>query len=144
EDFAALCRRERCPFAGVGVATAEERPVDGHGVLAPSQPALRLAVQPRAGSGPALANARPTAVIYGKPQKMHRDTARVAPQRWPQLHVVAVAAGGTSAGALHEAGLRVLAHPSVASTQFLVTIGDRSVGGLTARDQMVGPWQLPV
>src|SRR3546814_19356049 len=45
---------------------------------------------------------------------------------------------------LHEAGLRVLAHPTVASKSFLVTIGERSVGGLTARDQMVGPWQLPV
>src|SRR5690606_9913816 len=46
--------------------------------------------------------------------------------------------------ALPDAGLRVLAHPTVAAKQFLVTIGDRSVGGLTARDQMVGPWQLPV
>ena len=45
---------------------------------------------------------------------------------------------------LQEAGLRVLAHPTVASKNFLVTIGDRSVGGLTAREQMVGPWQLPV
>src|SRR5690606_27351790 len=45
---------------------------------------------------------------------------------------------------LREAGLRVLAHPTVAAKQFLVTIGDRAVGGLTARDQLVGPWQMPV
>ncbi len=38
----------------------------------------------------------------------------------------------------------MLAHPSVASKNFLVTIGDRSVGGLTAREQMIGPWQLPL
>ena len=50
----------------------------------------------------------------------------------------------TAALDLREAGLRVLAHPTVAAKNFLVTIGDRTVGGLTARDQMVGPWQLPV
>src|SRR5690606_503273 len=72
------------------------------------------------------------------------DTARTTPHRWPQLNAVALAAAGRPGEALHEAGLRVLAHPTVAAKQFLVTIGDRSVGGLTARDQMVGPWQLPV
>ena len=143
-ELAALCRRERCPFAVVGVATAEEHLVVGHGVLAPSDDALGLDVQPRAASAPALPIDLPMDVIFGKPPKMHRDTARVAPNRWPQLNVVALAAGGTAGAALHEAGLRVLAHPTVASKQFLVTIGDRSVGGLTARDQMVGPWQLPV
>ena len=67
---------------------------------------------------------------------MHRDTAHPPAPRWPALKT-----GGLD---LHEAGLRVLAHPTVASKNFLVTIGDRSVGGLTAREQMVGPWQLPV
>jgi phosphoribosylformylglycinamidine synthase len=56
--------------------------------------------------------------------------------RWPEL--------STDALDLHDAGLRVLAHPTVASKNFLITIGDRTVGGLTARDQMVGPWQMPV
>lgn len=75
-------------------------------------------------------------LLFGKPPKMHRDAQRPRPTRWPSL--------STDTLDLHEAGLRVLAHPTVASKNFLVTIGDRSVGGLTARDQMVGPWQLPV
>jgi phosphoribosylformylglycinamidine synthase len=75
-------------------------------------------------------------VLFGKPPKMHRDTAHPPSPPWPEL--------ATSALDLREAGLRVLAHPTVASKSFLVTIGDRTVGGLTARDQMVGPWQLPV
>jgi phosphoribosylformylglycinamidine synthase len=75
-------------------------------------------------------------LLFGKPPKMHRDTAHPAPPRWPELAVGALD--------LHQAGLRVLAHPTVACKSFLVTIGDRTVGGLTARDQMVGPWQLPV
>jgi phosphoribosylformylglycinamidine synthase len=67
---------------------------------------------------------------------MHRDTARPAPVRWRMLDTASVD--------LHDAGLRVLAHPTVAAKQFLITIGDRTVGGLSTRDQMVGPWQLPV
>jgi len=67
---------------------------------------------------------------------MHRDTVHPPAPRWPELK--------TAALDLHQAGLRVLAHPAVASKSFLVTIGDRSVGGLTAREQMVGPWQLPL
>ncbi len=75
----------------------------------------------------------PMDVLFGKPPKMHRDTAHPPTPRWPALKT-----GGLD---LQEAGLRVLAHPTVASKNFLVTIGDRSVGGLTAREQMVGPWQ---
>jgi phosphoribosylformylglycinamidine synthase len=75
-------------------------------------------------------------VLFGKPPKMHRDAQRPAAQRWPVLDGREID--------LHEAGLRVLAHPTVAAKQFLIAIGDRSVGGLTARDQLVGPWQLPV
>src|SRR3546814_7691336 len=78
----------------------------------------------------------PRDVLFGKPPKMHRDARRPRHSRWVSL--------STDTLDLHEAGLRVLAHPTVASKSFLVTIGDRSVGGLTARDQMVGPWQLPV
>ncbi|MEN1929143.1 phosphoribosylformylglycinamidine synthase [Luteimonas sp. MJ250] len=162
EEFAALCRRERCPFAVVGYATAEERLVVGYDVLptpsatehletvtaaaaieGPGQGAGDVATRPLLSSG-VLPIDLPMDLIFGKPPKMHRDTARTTPHRWPQLNAVALAAAGRPGEALHEAGLRVLAHPTVAAKQFLVTIGDRSVGGLTARDQMVGPWQLPV
>ncbi len=123
DEFAAICARERCPFAVVGFATAEERLVVARGATPgaiPADAAIDL----------------PMDVLFGKPPKMHRDTAHPASARWPELDTERVD--------LHEAGLRVLSHPTVAAKAFLVTIGDRSVGGLTARDQMVGPWQLPV
>jgi phosphoribosylformylglycinamidine synthase len=122
-EFAAICERERCPFAVVGTATAEERLVVGYGA--------------RVGDIPAdAAIDLPMDVLFGKPPKMHRDAAHPPAIRWNRLD--------TDALELREAGLRVLAHPTVAAKSFLVTIGDRSVGGLTARDQMVGPWQVPV
>jgi phosphoribosylformylglycinamidine synthase len=116
-EFAALCVRERCVFAVVGAATREERLVVGY---AGEPPAIDL----------------PMDVLFGKAPKMHRDTAHPAPPQWPEAD--------TDALDLRDAGLRVLAHPSVAAKSFLITIGDRTVGGLTARDQMVGPWQVPV
>jgi len=122
-EFAALCLRERCPFAVVGVATEEQRLVVGHGA-APGNVGGDLPID------------LPMDVLFGKAPKMHRDTAHPAPPRWPSLD--------TTSLDLHGAALRVLAHPTVAAKSFLVTIGDRSVGALTARDQMVGPWQLPV
>ncbi|HST45243.1 MAG TPA: phosphoribosylformylglycinamidine synthase, partial [Luteimonas sp.] len=137
--FAALCERERCPFAVVGVATADERLVVGVGATTASVAAAdrvdpTTATDDRA--GPPWAIDLPMDVLFGKAPKMHRDVDRLPSPRWPTLASVQVD--------LHEAGLRVLAHPAVASKSFLVTIGDRSVGGLTVRDQMVGPWQLPV
>jgi len=78
----------------------------------------------------------PMDVLFGKPPKMHRSAQRPPPARWPLLDPQSLD--------LHQAGLNVLAHPTVAAKQFLITIGDRSVGGLTARDQLIGPWQLPV
>jgi phosphoribosylformylglycinamidine synthase len=125
-EFAAICLRERCPFAVVGTATREERLVVGHGATVDN-------------AGDAAADwpiDLPMDLLFGKPPKMHRDTAHPPAPRWPEL--------ATAALDLHQAGLRVLAHPTVASKSFLVTIGDRTVGGLTARDQMIGPWQLPV
>ncbi len=115
--FDALCKRERCLYAAVGVTTTEQI----------------LVLEAADGTRPIDL---PMSVLFGKAPKMHRETMRVAQPHWPKLD--------TSAIDLHEAGLRVLSHPTVASKSFLVTIGDRSVGGLTARDQMVGPWQLPV
>ncbi len=122
-EFADICARERCPFAAVGVATVEERLVVAYGATPghiPADAAIDL----------------PMDVLFGKPPKMHRDTAHPAAPQWPAL--------STDAIDLREAGLRVLAHPTVAAKNFLVTIGDRSVGGLTAREQMIGPWQLPL
>ncbi|UOV00718.1 phosphoribosylformylglycinamidine synthase [Pseudoxanthomonas mexicana] len=160
-EFAAICERERCPFAAVGVATKEERLVVGYGALGDASllPPGEGGAQRRmrgdegqggsaiTGSGYPHPNPSPEGrgaypidlpmdVLFGKPPKMHRDTAHPAPPKWPALQ--------TAALDLHEAGLRVLAHPTVAAKQFLITIGDRSVGGLTARDQLVGPWQMPV
>jgi phosphoribosylformylglycinamidine synthase len=127
-EFAALCERERCPFAVVGIATAEERLVVGHG-------ATPDAVAAGAPASPWPIDL-PMDVLFGKAPKLHRDANREQAARWPLFDGAAVD--------LHDAGLRVLAHPTVASKNFLVTIGDRTVGGLSARDQMVGPWQLPV
>jgi phosphoribosylformylglycinamidine synthase len=161
-EFADLCERERCPFSAVGVATAEERLVVGyftsplgrgrreapgegseHGETSRStdpHPPQRLSApahllpEKEGNSTPAID--LPMDVLFGKPPKMHRDTRRPAPAQWPALDSGRID--------LREAGLRVLAHPTVAAKQFLITIGDRSVGGLTARDQMIGPWQMPV
>ncbi|MBL8307555.1 MAG: phosphoribosylformylglycinamidine synthase, partial [Rubrivivax sp.] len=77
----------------------------------------------------------PMDVLLGKPPKMHRDVQRVARSE-PPLDLTGVK--------LEQVALDVLRHPTVASKRFLVTIGDRTVGGLNHRDQMVGPWQVPV
>ena len=121
ERFAALCERERCPYSVVGVARD-----DGMLVLAP-------------GSVDAEGDDRPIDmpmdVLFGKPPKMTRDVRRVA-RTAPALDLTGVD--------LRDAAYAILRHPSVASKRFLITIGDRTVGGLNHRDQMVGPWQVPV
>jgi len=111
-----LCQRERCPYAVVGTISA-----DGDLVVA------------RDGEPPVVQ--MPMNVLLGKPPKTHRDVVRQ-----PQ----ALTAIDTTVIDLAQAALDVLRHPTVASKSFLVTIGDRSVGGLNCRDQMVGPWQIPV
>jgi phosphoribosylformylglycinamidine synthase len=117
ETFVALAARERCPHAVVGRATD-----DG-----------RLLVQDRLlGDNPIDL---PIAVFLGKPPRMTRNAARVA---------AAGAPFSTDAIHLAEAVRRVLRLPAVADKTFLIAIGDRTVGGLVARDQMVGPWQVPV
>ncbi|AXI83942.1 phosphoribosylformylglycinamidine synthase [Xylella taiwanensis] len=153
EVFAAICTRERCPFAAVGVATAEQQLIVGYGATTASLPhAARKDIQktdstetatsvpashaPRHIGQEAFAIDLPMDVLFGKPPKMHRNTAHPPPPQWPVLD--------TTRLNLHQAGLRVLAHPTVAAKNFLVTIGDRSIGGLTAREQMIGPWQLPL
>ena len=116
-DFRALCERERCPFAVVGVAT-EDRHLEVADPLFGNKPVdMEL---------PAL---------LGKPPRMTRDVRRLRPS------LPAFDASGID---LAEAVHRVLLHPAVADKTFLVTIGDRTVGGLCSRDPMVGPWQVPV
>jgi phosphoribosylformylglycinamidine synthase len=117
EEFEALCERERCPYAVLGSVTKERQ--------------LRLT--------DALLNEPPVdmplEVLLGKTPKMHRD-ANSEPVR-PDSAPLAPAD-------LEDELFKVLRFPAVGSKSFLVTIGDRSVGGLVARDQMVGPWQVPV
>ncbi len=116
-DFRAICERERCPFAVLGEATD-----DGH-----------LTVSDRHfGNKPVDMEMQ---VLLGKPPKMTREVSRRA-VHLPPFDLTDID--------LAEAAFRVLRLPTVASKNFLITIGDRSVGGLTARDQMVGPWQVPV
>ena len=139
-QFAAICERERCPFAVVGYATANERLIAGYGATVESIYGLDGAtdgsrVPAAEGVGPHPIDL-PMDVLFGKAPRMHRDTQRPGSPAWPSLE--------WSGLDLRDAALRVLAHPVVAAKQFLITIGDRSVGGLTARDQMVGPWQVPV
>ena len=121
ERFAALCERERCPFSVVGVATD-----DGKLVLAPG---------PDDGEGDDRPIDMPMEVLLGKPPRMTRDVARIV-RSAPALDLAGLD--------VREAAYAILRHPSVASKRFLITIGDRSVGGLNHRDQMVGPWQVPV
>jgi phosphoribosylformylglycinamidine synthase len=115
--FAALCERERCPFAAVGVATEERQ--------------LRL-VDPLHDNYPVD---MPMDVLLGKPPKMLRDVEHVK-TAYPAIDLTGLT--------LDEVGRRVLLLPTVADKSFLITIGDRTVGGMSVRDQMVGPWQVPV
>jgi phosphoribosylformylglycinamidine synthase len=115
--FRELCERERCPFAVVGIATEERQ--------------LRV-LDPEHDNYPVD---MPMDVLLGKPPKMHRDVKREKRDTTP------VDLTGIT---LEQAAERVLKLPTVADKSFLITIGDRSVGAHTARDQMVGPWQVPV
>ncbi len=114
--FQALCERERCPFAVVGMATD-----DGQLVLSDAGQDSPVDL--------------PMNVLLGKPPRMLRDVASVE-RSFAPLDLTGVD--------LQQACIDVLASPTVASKRFLITIGDRTVGGLTHRDQMVGPWQVPV
>jgi len=124
--FKALCERERCPFAVVGVATEARQLVVGD---------VDLAKQQVAQSEADLPVNMPMNVLLGKPPKMHRDVTSVERVFAPV---------NLTDATLQQTAIDVLAHPTVASKRFLVTIGDRTVGGLSHRDQMVGPWQVPV
>ena len=129
-EFEAICARERCPYAVVGHATSERRLVVSDAVLGSAQSPI-----PNPQS-PLYVIDLPLDVLFGKPPRMQRDTRRAN----ERIDLVPDLAGI----ALDAAIDRVLRLPAVGSKSFLVTIGDRSVGGLCARDPMVGPWQVPV
>ena len=157
--FDAFCERERCPFAVVGVATEERDLVVTDAGQGSAQPSFRdervsnSELSPLILAGekndlrPLLKEARdeglpaslpvnmPMNVLLGKPPKMLRDVASV------RCSVKPIDLTGID---LQKSAIAVLSHPTVASKRFLITIGDRTVGGLTHRDQMVGPWQVPV
>ncbi|GIT15400.1 MAG: hypothetical protein CM1200mP36_11560 [Gammaproteobacteria bacterium] len=117
EGFARICERERCPYAVIGELTEERN--------------LRI-LDAEFSNEPV---AMPMEVLFGKPPKMQREvTSRdFELQPWD--------AGDIDLG---EAVERVLSFPAVADKSFLIHIGDRTVGGMTSRDQLIGPWQIPV
>ncbi len=117
DEFRAICERERCPFAVVGQATAEHqlKVLDEHFSNAPVD--------------------MPLDVLLGKPPRMTRNVQHSEPSL-PAFDVAGIE--------VKDAAYRVMRLPGVASKMFLISIGDRSVGGMTARDQCVGPWQMPV
>ncbi|MCW5231455.1 phosphoribosylformylglycinamidine synthase [Verminephrobacter eiseniae] len=116
-----FCERERCPLAVLGSATEERQLVlhDSAATAADQQLPVNL----------------PMGVLLGQPPRMQRNASSLR-RRFAPLDL--------SGLPLHKAVTDVLAHPTVASKRFLVSIGDRTVGGLVHRDQMVGPWQVPV
>src|SRR5690554_990227 len=115
--FDALCRRERCPYAVIGEATEAHHLELGDSYFDDKPVDL------------------PMEVLFGKPPRMHRSVARSSFTK-PIFDSTKID--------LHDAIRRVLRLPSVGSKSFLITIGDRTITGLVARDQMVGPWQVPV
>ncbi len=135
--FAALCERERCPFAVVGEITGDGqlRVVDGP---SPTPATGGPATGGPATGGPAIRRSvvdMPIEVLLGKTPRMRREVKSV----------VKTPRSLTTAGAnIAESLDRLLCLPTIADKTFLITIGDRSVGGMISRDQMVGPWQVPV
>jgi phosphoribosylformylglycinamidine synthase len=117
DEFKALCERERCPFAVLGRAIAHDQ------LIVHDELFKNNAVD------------MPLSVLLGKPPKMTRNVKREGVQL-PAFDVSKIN--------LKDAIERTLHLPAVADKTFLISIGDRTVGGLTARDQMVGPWQVPV
>ena len=117
EEFKTLCERERCPVSVIGTLTD-----DGNLVVNDRDFDNRIVDMPMQ-------------MLLGNPPKMERDVQR-APLSEESLDLDGIE--------LEEAALRVLRFPAVANKSFLIHIGDRTVGGLSARDQLVGPWQVPV
>ncbi|WP_262966403.1 phosphoribosylformylglycinamidine synthase [Methylobacter psychrophilus] len=115
--FSAFCEREHCLHAVIGTATEQEHLLLNDALLGDKPVDI------------------PMSILFGKPPKLHRNAQHIKP---------ATKALNFSDVTLQAAVERVLSFPAVADKSFLIHIGDRSVTGLVARDQMVGPWQVPV
>ena len=115
--FEAICERERCPYAVVGEATDEHHLTVGDSHFENNPVDL------------------PMSILFGKPPKMHREIERICYDK-PGFSTARID--------INDAVERILQLPAVASKNFLITIGDRSITGMVVRDQMVGPWQIPV
>jgi phosphoribosylformylglycinamidine synthase len=116
-EFRKICERERCPVSDIGALTD-----DG-----------RLVVSDRDFHNRPVD--MPMQMLLGNPPKVKRDVSRVW-HAMPGLDLAGIE--------LEDAVWRVLRFPAVADKSFLIHIGDRTVGGLSARDQLIGPWQVPV
>ncbi len=132
--FKSICRRERCGYSVVGTAAGRENAGE-----------TRIVLSDRASEVMPRPVDLPTSVLFGKPPKISRVVDSIK-RKLPVFDTTlsSYLPNIPNEGLLEEAITRVLAIPSVGSKSFLITIGDRTVGGLTARDQMVGPWQVPV
>jgi phosphoribosylformylglycinamidine synthase len=117
DEFNAICERERCPVSIIGTLTN-----DGNLVVSDRDFQNRVVDMPME-------------MLLGNPPKMERRVERLA-----------ISDSGLDLAGIElaEAALRVLRFPAVADKSFLIHIGDRTVGGLSVRDQLVGPWQVPV
>jgi phosphoribosylformylglycinamidine synthase len=117
DEFRSLCERERCPVSVVGTLTG-----DGNLVVNDRDFGNRVVDMPMQ-------------MLLGNPPKMERNVSR---QRLPEIDL------DLDGIEIEDAAMRVLRFPAVADKSFLIHIGDRTVGGLSVRDQLVGPWQVPV
>ena len=128
DTFRAIVARERCPFAIVGVATEADELVVTDRLLGDDVIRLKMST------------------LFGKPPRMSRSDSTRIPERvaFDATLAAYIPSEPSHSARLAEAITRVLRLPTVGSKAFLITIGDRSVTGLVTRDQMVGPWQVPV
>ncbi|KAL2212228.1 phosphoribosylformylglycinamidine synthase [Sarocladium strictum] len=135
--FVSICRRERCPYSDVGTVLREGP--DGE---------VRLTLTDRESPDQPAPIDLPMSALFPAGRKLERvvESRELGLPEFDAVSNLKEACGleATNAGLITEAIYRVFHMPSVGSKSFLITIGDRTVGGLTTRDQMVGPWQVPV
>ena len=138
ERFASICKRERCGFSNVGTAVSQEADGKARLVLTDREPTIQPSIDP--------INV-PMDLLFPPGRRIKKDVATVPKNLTPFNAVESLQSQygvSTIGDMVSKATELVFSLPSVGSKMFLITIGDRTVGGLTARDQLVGPWQTPV